>query len=209
MKEDRPSITAQWVAFTRGLGACLPRSLHLVDDPYGLRFAGGLHALSRVPGLAPAARRTARIWLRGPLQMFTVYMQLRTRAIDDDVAAFTRGGGRQIVLLGAGFDCRAWRIAALAGTTVFEVDHPATQAKKRFVMGTEGPRGHVIFVPWDFEHEVLADLPARLERDGFDPRAPTMTIIEGVLMYLTTQAIDATFACIASYSAPGSPVAMT
>jgi methyltransferase (TIGR00027 family) len=136
-------------------------------------------------------------------------MQLRTRVIDDDVEAFLRDGGRQLVLLGAGFDCRAWRLAALAGATVFEVDHPATQAKKRAVMGREVSSARVVFIPWDFEQEPLAGLPARLENEGHDVRAATMTILEGVLMYLTAQAIGATFDCIKAYSAPGSPAAIS
>jgi methyltransferase (TIGR00027 family) len=136
-------------------------------------------------------------------------MQLRTRVIDDDVAAFAAAGGRQLVLLGAGFDCRAWRLAALAGATVFEVDHPATQARKRARMAGEATRGRVTFIPWDFEQQPLSDLPARLRLEGHDASAPTMTILEGVVMYLTESALDATFACIRSYSAPGSPLAMT
>ncbi len=136
-------------------------------------------------------------------------MQLRTRVIDDDVAAFVRDGGRQVVLLGAGFDCRAWRLPALAGATVFEVDHPATQGRKRSIMASDHPAARVAFVPWDFEQQPLADLPARLAREGHDAAAPTMTILEGVLMYLTAEATDATFACVRSYSAPGSPLHMT
>jgi len=111
--------------------------------------------------------------------------------------------------MGAGFDCRAWRLAALAGATVYEVDHPATQAKKQAVMAGEATPAHVVFVPWDFEHEPLSALPARLKAAGHDDRAPTMTILEGVVMYLTEPALDATFACVAAFSAPGSPLAMT
>jgi methyltransferase (TIGR00027 family) len=136
-------------------------------------------------------------------------MQLRTRVIDDAVAAFTNAGGRQLVLLGAGFDCRAWRLPALAGATVYEIDHPATQARKRARMAGEATKGRVVFIPWDFEHQPLSDLPARLEAEGHEAGASTMTILEGVVMYLTEPALDATFACIGSYSAPGSPLAMT
>jgi methyltransferase (TIGR00027 family) len=193
----------------RGLGAFLPERLRLVDDPYGLRFARGARALRDWPGAERRGRWTAPIWMRGYLRRFAVYMQLRTRVIDDDVAAFATAGGRQLVLLGAGFDCRAWRLAALAGATVYEVDHPATQAKKRAIMAGEPTPARVVFVPWDFEHEPLSELPARLKAEGHDDRAPTMTILEGVVMYLTEPALDTTFACIASYSARGSPLAMT
>jgi O-methyltransferase involved in polyketide biosynthesis len=54
-------------------------------------------------------------------------MQVRTRLLDDAVRNFIDAGGRQLVLLGAGFDCRALRMPELDCAQVFEVDHPATQ----------------------------------------------------------------------------------
>ena len=56
---------------------------------------------------------------------------LRTRALDEAWHATRREGARQLVLLGAGLDGRAFRLDDLDGVTVFEVDHPATQALKR------------------------------------------------------------------------------
>jgi methyltransferase (TIGR00027 family) len=147
--------------------------------------------------------------MQGYVRRFALYMQLRTRVIDDDVEDFVRSGGKQIVLLGAGFDARAWRLAGLSSATVFEVDHPATQQTKRARMAGEATRGKVVFVPWDFEHESIRDLPARLIAEGQDPAIPTMTVLEGVVMYLSGPALDATFAAIAAYSAPGSPLSVT
>jgi methyltransferase (TIGR00027 family) len=209
MRDETPSYTAAWVAAMRGLGVFLPDRLRLVDDPFGLRFSRVFRGFrgpgGRVNGLAAA---TARLWFRGYIRRFTVYMQLRTRVIDDDIVDFVRAGGRQVVLMGAGFDCRAWRLAALSGATVFEVDHPATQGKKRAVTEGDPPAGRVAFVPWNFERP-LSELPARLAREGHDASALTMTVLEGVLMYLTPEATDATFACIREYSAPGSLAAIT
>ncbi|MGO9832877.1 MAG: class I SAM-dependent methyltransferase [Polyangiaceae bacterium] len=209
MREDAPSFTAAIVAAMRGLGAFLPARLRLVDDPYGLRFAGRLKGLRERRPLERGLRLTSRAWMRGRLRNFIVYMQLRTRVIDDDVAAFVASGGRQLVLLGAGFDTRAWRLGALADVAVFEVDHPATQAKKRTLMQKDTPQGSVAFVPWDFERDPLDQLHARLGLDGHDARAPTMTILEGVLPYLTEETAASTFGGIARYSAPGSPLAFT
>jgi methyltransferase (TIGR00027 family) len=209
VRENAPSFTAAIVAAMRGLGAFLPERLRLVDDPYGLRFAGRLRGLRERRALQRGLRLTSRGWMQGRLRSFVVYMQLRTRVIDDDVAAFVASGGRQLVLLGAGFDSRAWRLGALAGVAVFEVDHPATQAKKRAVMQGDPPAGNVAFIPWDFERDPLDRLDARLGLDGHDARAPTMTILEGVLPYLTEEAAASTFRSIARYSAPGSPVAFT
>jgi methyltransferase (TIGR00027 family) len=193
----------------RGLGSYLPERLRLVDDPYGLRFARGLGPLFRSRGFAAGARATAPVWMQGYVRRFALYMQLRTRVIDDDLAAFVKAGGKQVVLLGAGFDCRAWRLATLSGATVYEVDHPATQRTKRRVMASEPTRGRVVFVPWDFEDEPLSALPARLADEGHDASSPTMTVLEGVVMYLTAPALDATLACIAAYASPGSPLAVT
>jgi methyltransferase (TIGR00027 family) len=193
----------------RGLGVFLPDHLRLVDDRFGMRFAGRFRAVvDRVP-VERGLRLSSPAWMRGRLRDFVLYMQLRTRVIDDDVTAFARSGGKQLVLLGAGFDCRAWRMGSLTGSTVYEVDHPATQEKKRRLMGSEAPSASVVFVPWDFERDPLDRLPARLGLDGHDPQRPTMTILEGVLPYLTEEATESTFACVRKYSMLRSPIAFT
>ena len=129
------------------------------------------------------------------------YMQVRTRLIDDVVRTFAGFGGAQLVLLGAGFDARAARLAeTLDGARVFEVDHPATQALKRSRFGDL----HVTFVPWNFERDAMSTLGARLAALGHDPSRPTLTIWEGVTMYLTEPAIADTVAAVRGWSAPGS-----
>jgi len=195
---DRPSFTAAWVAAARSFGVHLPKEAQLADDPYGARFA-----------------RTR--WLVGkPLvahalfpKRFVVYMQVRTRVIDDALRAFVARSGDQIVLLGAGFDCRALRFAhELRRATVFEVDHPATQAKKRAVLKDDvGAR--VEYVAWNFEERAMRELPKELARHGHDARKPTLTIWEGVTMYLSDEAIDQSLRAVRDYSAPGSEIAMT
>ena len=85
---------------------------------------------------------------------------------------------------------------------VFEVDHPATQGDKRaHVAELPPPTGVVSFVSIDFERE---SLDAALERAGHDRSSPTCWIWEGVVMYLTRDAMRATLAGIAGRSAPGS-----
>ncbi|HEU4734433.1 MAG TPA: SAM-dependent methyltransferase [Kofleriaceae bacterium] len=206
MRDDTPSRTAQWVAAARGLGRLLPEATRIADDPYGLAFsssrAAGLvnrshgeraEALARIPGLAR--------WI--------VHMQVRTRVIDDAVRAFAAGGGRQVVVLGAGYDCRALRLPELAGARVFEIDHPATQGHKRAVLERLAVTSPVHYLAWDFETRPMDDLPGALGEAGHDARSPTLTIWEGVTMYLTDGAIDASLRAIATWSAPGSELAMT
>ena len=111
-------------------------------------------------------------------------------------------GATQLVILGAGYDGRAWRMAELAGVKVFEVDHPATQTDKRArVAELPAANGIVSFVSIDFERESLDSV---LDRAGHDRSAPTCWIWEGVVMYLTRDAMRATLADVAERSAPGS-----
>src|SRR5262249_12138238 len=131
MREGTPSRTAAWVAAARAMGAVLPPEARLADDPYGLRFGGA--GAEPPPWVGALAVKYVL-----PLRLWVMYMQVRTRILDDILLAFVRGGGRQVVLLGAGYDCRALRFAdALTETTVFEVDHPATQGHKRRVLDAD------------------------------------------------------------------------
>ena len=209
MLDHRPSFTAAFVAACRGLGPMLPPHARLIDDPLGLRFAG--------PWLTPLARTV--LSARGPLRLaaqaallpmlpWVVYMQVRTRAIDDALRAFVAEGGAQVVILGAGFDARAVRLAdGLRGVRVIEVDHPATQQRKAAELAAAGVTSDATYLAWDFERDDLAALPSRLAALGHDPARPTFTVWEGVTMYLSTDALAATVAAIAAYSAPASQLA--
>ena len=127
---------------------------------------------------------------------------LRTAAIDTALRDAIAGGATQLVILGAGYDGRAWRIPELAGVRVFELDHPATQGEKRARIAELPPAvGAVTFVPLDFERAALG--PA-LVRAGHDHSSPTCWIWEGVVMYLTRDAMRATLADVASRSTRGS-----
>jgi len=205
MRPHRASFTARFVAASRGLSPLLPRALRLVDDPYGAALAApALGALVDVAARAPAAARALAWGPLLPMLPWAVYMQVRTRFFDDALAEFVRGGGRQVVILGAGFDARAARLdASLGGARVFEVDHPATQAEKRAAL--DSPR--VTWLAWDFERDPMPELPARLAAAGHDPSRPTFTLWEGVTMYLSREALDATLDAVRAYSAAGSLLA--
>lgn len=205
MRDDAPSRTAAFVSAARQLGQLLPESARLVDDPYGAAFVSPsmarvlerettrLRPLAAVPGM--------RSWI--------LYMQVRTRLIDDALRDFLAAGGRQVVLLGAGYDCRALRLHELADANVFEVDHPATQAHKRRVLDRIGADSPASYVTWDFETRPMEDLPDALGDAGLDRADSVFTIWEGVTMYLTEPAIDASLRAIRAWSAAGSQLAMT
>ena len=110
----------------------------------------------------------------------------------------------QFVILGAGFDTRAYRLPAGAPVRCFEVDTPTTQAVKRETLQKAGiDAGAVTFVPADFEKE---DWLAKLVQAGFDPTQPALFLWEGVILYLDRQAVEDTLRKIAG-TARGSLVA--
>ena len=209
MRDQTPSQTAAWVAATRGLGSLLPDDVRLVDDPYGIAFAP-----PRWRSLTTLAEQsnTARALVTKPgFGSWVLYMQVRTRVLDDIVRRFVGecGARCQVILLGAGFDCRALRLIELANAEVFEVDHPATQKRKRDTLEQLGAQSRARYVTWDFESRPMSELPDTLARAGHDRSKPTLTIWEGVTMYLTEPAIEASVSAIAAYSAPRSRLAMT
>jgi len=159
----------------------------------------GLKRLARVEELIRTGRETARLALA---RLSADFMALRTSTIDAALRAAVARGTTQVVILGAGLDGRAWRMIELAGSRVFEVDHPATQAFKRSHLASlPHSIASVTFVPIDFEHE---SLDAALSRAGHDSAHPTCWIWEGVVMYLSPEVVCSTLASIAGRSAKGS-----
>jgi methyltransferase (TIGR00027 family) len=201
VKAERPSRTAHFVALGRALADAGLSHVPAFKDPAARSFlsekgkrnlAKTTHALRE--GKGGFGLKMARV--------MADMMALRTTAIDSAVRAAIGGGAKQLVILGAGYDGRAWRMPELAGVRVFEVDHPATQGDKRSHLNELPPAiGHVELVPIDFEKEPLAPV---LDRAGHNSASPTCWIWEGVVMYLTRDAMRATLAGIASRSAPGS-----
>ncbi|MBO0750738.1 MAG: class I SAM-dependent methyltransferase [Bradyrhizobiaceae bacterium] len=198
MEHDKPSHTAGHVAALRGLGVLLPPAGRLVDDRFGAEWTGWA-CLRRLAAAWPgAAQRLSR-----PMWRWLLYMQVRTFALDQEVARFAQQGGRQLILLGAGLDARALRLRHL-GLTVFEVDHPATQARKRRLLGDAAT-----FAAFDFEHDPLGELPQRLADLGYRREERGCVVWEGVTMYLSEATNAATFAMLADLLAPASAVAFT
>ncbi len=121
---------------------------------------------------------------------------VRTAWLDESVRSWT---GPQLVLLGAGLDTRAARLAR-AGLRFFEVDHPETQAYKRERLSAAPsyPAGASTLVPWDFER---GDFASALTEAGFDPSKPSAFVWEGVIAYLTEASVRSTFRSIANLGA--------
>ena len=201
MKTDRPSRTAHFVALGRAMADIGLSRVPDFQDPTARFFLDekAKRTVANVEQQTHAGKGGLRLeFTRGMADM----MALRTVAIDRAVRAAIAAGATQLVILGAGYDGRAWRMSELAGVKVFEVDRPASQKEKiARVAELPPPIGVVRFVSIDFERESLENV---LEQAGHDQSAPTCWIWEGVVMYLTRDAIRSTLAAIAGRSAPGS-----
>jgi len=138
---------------------------------------------------------------RGAMEFIIV----RERYIDDFLKAGLGEGLDQVVILGAGFDTRAYRIAGIEKTRVFEIDHPATQEVKlkRLKKVIAPLPGHVTFIPVDFNTQTLGE---RLLGSGYNEQGKTLFIWQGVTVYLTPEGVDSTLAFIANHSGLGSAV---
>ncbi|MBL8680357.1 MAG: class I SAM-dependent methyltransferase [Myxococcales bacterium] len=206
MKAGRPSFTAAFVATCRGLAPMLPSSARLVTDPFGMRVLGpAAEATVAAVSRSPAPVRALAWAPMLPMLPWALYMQVRTKVLDDVVRSFVAAGGQQVVILGAGFDARAWRLGEeLGDAIVYEVDHPATARAKR---DRFGETSRVRALDFDFEADELSSLPARLEALGHRADQPTLTLWEGVTMYLTQRAFEATLDAVRAYSGRGSKLA--
>lgn len=112
-----------------------------------------------------------------------------------------------VVILGAGLDTKAYRLARHSAIPVFEVDLPANVERKRGVvrraLGAAPDSIHL--VPVDFEHD---DLATELARHGHRSEHRTFFIWEGVTQYLSADGVASTFQSLRS-AAPGSRLAFT
>jgi methyltransferase (TIGR00027 family) len=131
------------------------------------------------------------------------FVVARERYIDDFLITSLNDGLDQVVILGAGFDTRAYRIAGMQKTRVFEIDHPSTQAEKlkRLQKVIDPLPNYITFLPVDFNSQTLAD---RLPASGYDGHAKTLFIWQGVTYFLTREGVDSTLAFISAHSGPGS-----
>ena len=201
MKADRASRTAHFVALGRALADAGLSHVPGFRDPTARVFLTekGKQSFEKTER---AFREGKRGLAHDAARVMADLIALRTTAIDTAVRAAIAAGATQLVILGAGYDGRAWRLNELAGVKVFEVDHPATQGEKRARVAELPPAiGTVSFVSIDFERESLGSV---LERAGHDRSSPTCWIWEGVVMYLTREAMRSTLAGIAKRSASGS-----
>ncbi|MFI5306611.1 MAG: class I SAM-dependent methyltransferase [Polyangiales bacterium] len=208
MRKGRSSLTAAAVAAARALASSTRAAVLDPQDREAERM------LPRPLSLLVQALRegdAGRGWLAAAASSVSLgmvdHVALRSAIIDRLVGRAVEAGTRQVVIVGAGLDTRAYRLEALRHASVYEVDHPDSQREK--LARTAGlPRvaGSLSHVSLDLS---AGGLRARLADAGHRDAEPSLFIAEGLVPYLECTAITSMLREIALASADGSVLLLT
>ncbi len=198
------------------LGTCAGRALETLNPPQQQLFNDPL-AMEMLPSPYGCLVRLLNLPLIGDALLKMRERQIpgvmgnllcRTRFIDDELKDALWEGFDQVVILGAGFDTRPYRIAAPEGVRFYELDHPSTQALKRekVVELQQAKNVDVQFVPVDFD---LQDIIDPLLDAGFRREDRTLVIWEGVTQYIAPESVDRTLRDLEDLLSHGSRLLFT
>jgi len=204
IKKNGPSKMAEGIALHRCAETILPEDLRLFSDPYAIHFLNP--AIVEWARDHPEEAKVLADEMEQKMPGWSNAIRGRIRYFDDVVENAVREGFFQIVIIGAGYDTRAYRIGTLKGhIRIFEIDRPETMAKKigilKNIFGTLPD--HVMFIPHDLGQG--SSWPA-LEAAGFSPSQKTLFLLEGLVMYLPRPEIEELLAGIARQAGAGSAV---
>jgi methyltransferase (TIGR00027 family) len=173
------------------------RADRLFDDPYAAAFVAAAPPL--FPDLPSIADDPGLAALKDE---FIAEIAIRTRFYDDFLSAACASGCRQVVLLAAGLDTRAFRLDWPNGVRVFELDLPELFDFKESVLARQGAISKC-------ERAVVAvdlrdDWPARLTAAGFEPDVRCAWTAEGLLAYLANDDAVRLLTAVGELSTSGS-----
>src|SRR3954464_3329128 len=193
MQPGLPSLTALGAARLRAAHQVLDNA-SILADPLALRILGDDIQVSL---------DHARAHVSGPRLRW--FIAARSRIAEEALNEAVNAGATQLVVLGAGFDTLAYRATLAGRLRIFEVDFPATQARKRDMLAAAGIAvpDTLSYVGVDFERETLADA---LDAAGFVAAQRSFFSWLGVVPYLTEAAVFATLAYIAQLPGGGEVV---
>jgi methyltransferase (TIGR00027 family) len=202
--EARPvALTARWIAAARAHESARPN--RLFDDPFAAALAGISElGVTRGGALRAGVSVVDELIVQASRAFGAPLLAIRTRFFDEVLLHAVRAGRvRQVVLLAAGLDARAYRLPWPLGTHLYELDQPAVLAAKAATLAALGAE------PACHRHTLGVDLaePGWAENlcaAGYDPRAPSAWLAEGLLMYLDAPAVRHLLLTTAQLAAPGS-----
>lgn len=179
------AATARWTAAVRAMETA--RDDRLFEDPWAAELAGP----------------EGRTWIEARTPESVLPLVMRTRYYDDWLSgALLDATLRQVVVLGAGLDTRAWRLGWPADVTLFEIDREATLEHKAEVLGRTGAKARCSRRPVSVD--LASDWPNALATAGFAADRSTAWLAEGLLFYLPDDLLVRILDEITVSSAPGS-----
>jgi methyltransferase (TIGR00027 family) len=213
MRKDKPSMTARKVALNivtlgakEGMDKVLPAGL--VDSSAEMLIASG--------AVGPRTIRVARSpkmvsvyeWFDWMLPDQFVAFGQRKAFCERQVRDGISGGASQVLVLGAGYDTMGWRLAPeFPEVNFFEIDHPATARLKARGVKSMGRRDNLYLIAEDLGKRKLVDV---MKNSGtWDCSAQTVIIAEGLVMYLTPEAVRNLVGQCAEITGEGSRIAFS
>ena len=192
-----PAVSRTAIGVARVRAGETARPAPLFSDPY----AGAFVAAAGADGAAPDPSTLTdeqRRWRAG----IAFHITMRTRFFDDYLQQAAAAGCRQVVLVGAGLDTRAFRFDWPAGLRWFELDLPDVLAFKQRVL--DGAAATAKCERTALAADLSGDWAADLRAAGFDPSGATAWLAEGLLVYLDKQTAAHVLTVATSLSAAGS-----
>lgn len=201
---EKPSQMAEGIAMQRFAESSKGEDERICYDPYAVHFIR-----PEIIEFGKKHPEEAKELIENNERLFpglSSSIMARVRYFDDFIKKSIEYDLEQLVILGAGYDTRAYRIEELKeNITIFEVDHPHTQGFKiekiKEIFGSTPE--NVVYVPVDFETEQLGD---KLHDNGFVTSEKSLFILEGLVMYIPPQAVAEIFLFITENSVQGSRV---
>jgi methyltransferase (TIGR00027 family) len=203
VNRESPSKMAEAMAMHRFAESSKSEDERICYDPYAVHFINPKIIEYRIKHPKEAQTKVEQMEKLFPGLSSSIIA--RVRYFDDYVKESIEDGFEQLVILGAGYDTRGYRIEGLKDMEIFEVDHPNTQIFKiekiNEIFGTL-PK-NITYIPVDFETEKMTD---KLLINGYDTSKKTLFILEGLVMYIPSDAVEEILSFIHKNSGNGSSI---
>lgn len=211
METKRASNTAGYTAAMRAIADLAPEKKKILTDPYAMEFLDYPWSLTHLlfqlkifnPLIYQVGTKVPDIMVGFPGMM--ALASIRHRYIDDKIVAAYQHGIRQFIILGAGYDSRAFRLP-LQDAHFIEIDHPNTQSRKQKIIRRKKlrPSCSLEFISSDFSSSWAVHISDQLKNHGIFRQEASMIIWEGVSCYLKPEAVNYTFKTVSNFLLPDS-----